>query len=196
MTNDPSNRSNTSSNSIGPLPTAPSVTTLKAAALTNRTIRLALVAGIVIIAVILASTRTPDEDGRGMIFLLVGGVVWISTFIASFVVPAIMTKTLSASGDASYSHQLAQQLRQMAPEETLPWEVRKVTEVYATNKIVQAALLEGGCIINIILWFMGGPWLLLVMVGINLLVMLATCPTIPSLRDALVRHVEETSGNE
>ena len=192
MSNDPYKNPRTQNDPVGPQSPSPSASTLKSHARTSQVIRLALVVGVMVIAATLSFTQTPNEDLDELVFLFVGGALWLSTFVASFIVPALMTKGIEVScSDESFdSHGLTQQVRQMDPEETVPWEVRQLMGIYATNKLVQAALLEGSCIINLVFWSLGGSILHLLMVGINVLVMLATCPTIQSLRDYLVHGIE------
>ena len=161
-----------------------SATTLASHTRTNQLIRGSLITGVLVTSVILALVAEPGQENPS--FSIVGGAMWLGTFAASFLVPAV----ISHSANTVRSNDLVRMIREAEPPTRLPNELNNPLAAWSTQKLVQAAFLEGTCFLNLILWMIGASSILLVLVAINVLMMAITFPMLESLRTYLIQKSE------
>ena len=134
---------------------------------TAQILRGAMLMGTLVIAGVLLTIRQePAVDANAEVLVAIGLAAAVGTMVAAFVVPRLLsggTMDFDAGGASISSG--------------VPPGIAGAAGAWTTGTIVRGAILEGGIVINLVLWFISGSWILLAAAATGWVLLAATFPT-------------------
>jgi len=149
-------------------------------------VRVAIIAGACIIGIILVTLRWGGEARpQAMLLTAMGLGIWAMTVVMSFVMPPILRRTAMPNPDQPLTDaaSLDSVLRSDAD---LDPPAMKVALAWLTSTVIFAAILEGGVVVNLVLWFIGAHWICVVAAIFSITLLAARFPSAAELKDWLM----------
>lgn len=178
--------------------------TIAAIVRVNRVIHASLVMGVVVIAGIIAFTRRDQPEETNVLFLAIGGLIWLSTLVASFILPRLTPMPAldpvnpvgeTAAFDANDTidsgvGDLRSVIETIDADAMLPEPLRIAGGHYSTVKLIAAALVEGAAVVNTVL-MMIASWGHAAFVAASIAILWIRMPSEGDVRDHFRRCVAD-----
>jgi hypothetical protein len=145
---------------------------------TGRLITFVLVTGVIVLSVVMfvISAQSPATDG--VVMSAIGIAVAVSCWLASVIVPQGM-KRFAKNEYEPLAGDLDRETAAIPIDQPLQGQQLKFAEAWATSTLVGQAMLEAGCVINLVLMLIGGQTRIhLAVTAILLIVLLMRVPTL------------------